>query len=463
MWSRNVVRTNIIYGKTMSQQNLLTREQKEAVGLLSIGTFLEYFDFMLYIHMAVLLNGLFFPQYDHDTNTLLTALTFFSTYLLRPVGALIFGWIGDNLGRRFTVIITTFMMAGSCVTMALLPTYDEIGITATWCVIACRIVQGMSSMGEIVGATVYLTEAVKPPQQCPVVTILSFLAALGGTAALGVASLTTLYDFNWRIAFWIGAIIAVIGFIARTTLRETIDFADAKRRMKRRFEDARRDVRVLENNPIWKEKVNKTTLLAYFLIQCGWPVCFYIAFIHCGDILMQSFHYSPEEVIHHNFFLGMVEMFGVLPLIYLSRFIYPVLILKVRFIIFTIFILFFPYLLNHVQTPLQLLCIQSFIMFFALEMIPAIALFIKHFPVLKRFTLTAVLYALSRALMFIVTGVICIYLTKYYGNYGLFIVLIPLLIGFAFGIYHFEKLEKEAGKCHEQDENCVFEIAEDSV
>lgn len=102
--------------------------------------------------------------------------------------------------------------------------------------------------------------------------------------------------------------------------------------------------------------------------------------------------------------------------------------------------------MNHVQTPLQLFCIQSFIMFFALEMIPAVAIFIKYFPVLKRFTFTAFLYALSRAGMFIVTGVICIYLTKYYGTYGLFVILIPLLVGFGFGIYHFEKLEREAGK-----------------
>ena len=107
--------------------------------------------------MAVLLNELFFPQYEPEVNSLVTVLTFFSTYLLRPIGALIFGWIGDNLGRKFTVVITTFIMAGCCVTMAMLPTYNDIGITATWCVILCRIFQGMSSMGEIIGAQVYLT------------------------------------------------------------------------------------------------------------------------------------------------------------------------------------------------------------------------------------------------------------------------------------------------------------------
>ncbi|WP_341789407.1 hypothetical protein [Rickettsia endosymbiont of Polydrusus tereticollis] len=81
-----------------AEQRGLTKEEKEAVGLLSIGTFLEYFDFMLYVHMAVLLNQLFFPEYDPRTASLLSASIFCITFVVRPLGALIFGWIGDNIG-----------------------------------------------------------------------------------------------------------------------------------------------------------------------------------------------------------------------------------------------------------------------------------------------------------------------------------------------------------------------------
>lgn len=94
-----------------SEQKSLTREQKEAVGLLSIGTFLEYFDVMLYVHMAVLLNELFFPETDPLTTRLIAALSFSSVFILRPFGAIIFGYIGDNFGRKLTVIITTTLMA----------------------------------------------------------------------------------------------------------------------------------------------------------------------------------------------------------------------------------------------------------------------------------------------------------------------------------------------------------------
>ncbi|MFV9874481.1 MAG: MFS transporter [Rickettsia conorii subsp. raoultii] len=89
------------------KQKSLNREQKRAIGLLYIGTFLEYFDLMLYVHMAVLINELFFPQYDTHVNRLLAVFSFCSTFIFRPLGALLFGWIGDNIGRKSTVIITT--------------------------------------------------------------------------------------------------------------------------------------------------------------------------------------------------------------------------------------------------------------------------------------------------------------------------------------------------------------------
>lgn len=129
----------------------LDKEQKRAVSLLSLGTFLEYFDLMLYVHMAVWLNELFFPKTDPHTASLLAAFAFCTTYIFRPIGALIFGFIGDHVGRKVTVIITIMFMALSCVFMANLPTYAQIGITASWIVTICRIVQGVSSMGELTG------------------------------------------------------------------------------------------------------------------------------------------------------------------------------------------------------------------------------------------------------------------------------------------------------------------------
>ncbi len=105
----------------VKEQTTLTREQKEAAGILSTATFLEYFDLMLYVHLAVLLNELFFPKYEPSVTSLLSAFTFCSTFIFRPLGAYIFGRIGDKLGRKSTVIMTTTLMALSCIVMANAP------------------------------------------------------------------------------------------------------------------------------------------------------------------------------------------------------------------------------------------------------------------------------------------------------------------------------------------------------
>jgi MFS family permease len=85
----------------------LTKTQKEAIGILSIGTFLEYFDLMLYVHMAIVLNELFFPKGDPIAYQLLTSFTFASTFIISPIGSFVIGWIGDKIGRKSTFILTT--------------------------------------------------------------------------------------------------------------------------------------------------------------------------------------------------------------------------------------------------------------------------------------------------------------------------------------------------------------------
>lgn len=431
----------------MEQANRLTREQKEAVGLLSIGTFLEYFDLMLYVHMIVLLNELFFPPTDPFMASLLSAFAFCSTYIFRPFGALIFGWLGDNIGRKHTVVITTFLMASSCMVMAVLPTYAQIGIAASWGVTICRIVQGMSSMGEIIGAQIYLSETIKRPKQYPIVALLSLLAALGGVVALGFTTLVINYSISWRYAFWFGAGVAIVGSVARTSLRETHDFVNAKKKISKTFNTMNKDITVLDGQKPWQEKIDPVHALNFFLIQCGWPICFYIAFVHCGSVLQLSFDYSVEQVIYQNFFVAASEMLGVfLLMVLLSYYLHPILILKIKLIIFSIISLLSPWILDNASTPIEIFLVQALMMFFVLEDTPAKTIFFDYFPVLKKFTSAAFLYAVSRAFMFVITSFGCVYFTNLYGNYGLLIIIIPVLVCYTYGVLHFERLEKKAGK-----------------
>jgi MFS family permease len=430
--------------KTANTFSSLKIEQREAVGLLSIGTFLEYFDIMLYVHMAVLLNELFFPKSDAHLTALTHAFAFCSTYFFRPLGALFFGWLGDQIGRKSTVVLTIFIMAVCCLIIAILPTYAQIGITASCILTVVRIIQGMACTGESTGSELYLTETTKPPIQYPVVSMLTVFTAVGTMAALGIATFVTSFQLNWRIVFLFGAGIALVGSVARTALKETPEFADAKRRIKRSFEQTNHSSSMVNSNYIVQEKVKVKTMLAYFFMHCTRPICFYFAYIHCGIILKDSFAYTPEQVISHNFILSIIDLFGLIVLALLSYKIYPLKILKVKLIVFFTFLLFSPYLLNHINSPLQLALIQVFAVFFAFDEMPGVSILYKHFPIFKRFTYTSILHALARAFMYVMVSFGLVYLTKYFGSYALLIISLPLSFGFAFGLSHFERLEMAA-------------------
>lgn len=412
----------------------LTRTQKESIGLLQIGTFLEYFDLMLYVHMAVLLNELFFPKTDPQTAALLSALAFSSTYFLRPVGALIFGWIGDNVGRKATVILTTLLMSISCMIMANIPTYAQVGITAAWIVTFCRVIQGLSSMGEIVGAEIYLTETIKEPSRYPAVGLIACSATVGSLFALFIASLAISACFNWRAAFWIGACIAVVGSIARTRLRETPEFINAKKRLKA---GENRNNLLDDQN----ESFNLKTILACFLIQSGYPVSFFLTYIYCGDILKNIFEYSPEQVIHNNLMVALVELIGYLVCVYICCKIHPLKILRTKVYMALPFFLALPICLQAIDSPNILFCLQLICILLSLTDFPATAVYYKYFPTLRRFTYTVFIFALSRAVMYTMTSFLLVYLTNKLGHMGLWLILLPVIYGFSWGIRYFEKLE----------------------
>ena len=195
----------------MSKPNL-TRQQKESIVLLSIGTFLEYFDLLLYMHLSSLLNDLFFPKTDPTVAWLLGAFAFSSTFMLRAVGGLIIGKLGDFAGRKVTIMITTFIMSGTCVVMGSLHTYAAIGIYASIVMIICRMLQGFSSLGEGMGALIYMQETLKSPNRYVASGIVDAASCVGSSLALAVASIALFTNFNWRFAFYMGAGLAVFGF-----------------------------------------------------------------------------------------------------------------------------------------------------------------------------------------------------------------------------------------------------------
>jgi len=395
--------------------------------------------------MGVLLNELFFPKTAPYAAMLIQAFGFCSIFIFRPVGVLIFGYIGDTYGRKSTVIITTSMMALSCVIMANLPTYSQIGITASWLITICRVFQGMSAMGEMIGAGIYLTETTKPPIQYPIVGCITVFSIIGAVAALVVATSILSCGLDWRFIFWFGAIITIIGGLARTILREPQEFIDA--RHKNQQKTINTEPQTVKQISVVEEQADKKTILFLFLMNCEWPITFYFVYIHCGNILKNSFGYSVDAIIHHNFIVALIQLLAVSFITFISYKIYPLKIIKIKLLMFFLFILVCPFLLNNITIPFHLLLIQIFIVSFADVVLPAAPIFLKHLPILKRFTYSGIIYALSRALMYLITSFGIIFLTKYFGSYGFLIIIIPIIIGCYLGVNYFEKLEKVLEGC----------------
>lgn len=232
-------------------------------------------------------------------------------------------------------------------------------------------------MGEFIGAQLYLTKITSSPIQYPVVALTSVFLILGGVVALGVASLSTSHGFNWRSAFWFGAMVALIGAVARNTLKETSDFAKARKIIDNSNNLDSQSNEINEIKKSIKNKDNKI-LFVLFIMECGWPVYFYFAYVFCGNILKQEFGFTPEQMIQQNFVVSIVQLVGIIALVFMSYNIYPPKIVKVKLVFFIIVAIASPFLINFIHTPYTVFFIQCCFIVFACDYVPAIPITYKY-------------------------------------------------------------------------------------
>jgi MFS transporter, MHS family, proline/betaine transporter len=420
----------------------LSRHQKEAVGLLQIGTFLEYFDLMLYVHMAVVLNGLFFPAMDTKTEAVMGALTFSSVYLLRPVGALIFGYIGDMIGRKVTVVLTTMMMAITCIILATLPTYSEIGITATYVFFMCRILQGMSSMGEVVGSQIYAVELIQEPRRHLAVSLINWCTMVGGLAALLITTYVINVAGNWRTAFWVGSCVAVVGSVARVRLRETPDFCNHLKDLRLKIRESQKNKLKFLYSECWRELKKKKTL-AYTSIMQPYPVSFYVAYIYFNIYLKKTFDLSPEYLVTHNLKTSIASVVFNLAICWLVTKHLPLKIYKVKIYVFIAALILTMFALNNNPSYMEISLIQIAFITIGLDTMPTNGIFMQNFAISQRFSVVSITWAASRLTAHLIFISSLVYLNEIIGFNALLVVFTPLIAMALWGLRYFERLEKQ--------------------
>jgi MFS family permease len=213
----------------------MTREEKKVIFASSLGTVFEWYDFYLYGSLAAIIAKQFFAALDPTAAFIAALMAFAAGFLVRPFGALVFGRLGDMIGRKYTFLVTILIMGLSTFVVGLLPGYGSIGIAAPIILVGLRLLQGLALGGEYGGAATYVAEHAPHGKRGAYTSwiqttatlglFLSLIIIIGTKEILGDAAFN---DWGWRVPFWMSFFLLIISVWIRLSLNETPAFKKMK-------------------------------------------------------------------------------------------------------------------------------------------------------------------------------------------------------------------------------------------
>ncbi|MGN6703524.1 MAG: MFS transporter [Burkholderiaceae bacterium] len=213
----------------------ITPEERKVIFASSLGTVFEWYDFYLYGSLAAIIAKQFFAGTDPNTAFIFALLAFAAGFIVRPFGALVFGRLGDMIGRKYTFLVTILIMGGSTFVVGLLPGYASIGIAAPIILITLRILQGLALGGEYGGAATYVAEHAPADKRGAFTSwiqttatlglFLSLLVILGTRTAMGEDAFSA---WGWRIPFLVSVFLLAVSVWIRLSMNESPAFAKMK-------------------------------------------------------------------------------------------------------------------------------------------------------------------------------------------------------------------------------------------
>ena len=259
------------------------------------GTFLEWYDFLTFATLAVVFAPLFFPSSDPNTALLASLATFGVGMVVRPIGAALFGSMGDRIGRKPVFMITIALMGLATLSVGFLPSYAQIGIWAPILLVSLRLLQGLSAGGEIGGSAVYLTEHAGDEYRGFKTSFLQLMGPLGILfSTLQIALLRhylTHEEFlawGWRVPFWISVVLLIIAFRARMALEETPVFLE----LTRNSEKVKNPLRSNFKDAHTRQRM----FLLFFCVSAGGAVLFFSVQVYTAIFLKTSVKLAPQVV-----------------------------------------------------------------------------------------------------------------------------------------------------------------------
>lgn len=286
----------------------VTRHEFTLIVASSFGALLEWYDFYIYAALAGTFSTLFFPGGNDTTAFLASLATFGAGFLVRPLGALFFGRLGDRIGRKYTFMATIVLMGVATVGVGLLPPFAKIGMLAPLLLVVLRLLQGFALGGETGGAATYLAEHSPAPRRGFYTSSLQTTATLGLLASIAVVSfcrsamdVRQFQEWGWRVPFLVSLVLLVISVWLRTRLAESPTFQEMKHAGR------------LSSSPI-SESFGKWENLKYVLIMLfstasGVGVVFGTGHFYSMYFLQNTLKVEPNTV---NLYLA-IALIGVFP------------------------------------------------------------------------------------------------------------------------------------------------------
>lgn len=336
----------------------------------SLGTVFEWYDFTIFVYLSKVMSDLFFPNTDQRVSLLLYFTVFILSYLIRPIGGVLFGYIGDRYGRKKVLFTTLLTMTLSTLFIGLIPTYKEIGILAPLAVLTFRLLQGLSVGGEGIGASTLIMESCEKSKSFLTSIIWAssgvgiLIASLVASSLFFIFDSNQMIDFGWRLAFVFGAFTGFIGVILRKYVKESNEFIYFKTKT---IKSKSFSTLILE------QKKNIIITLGLYEL-CA--LITYVIFMYMPNYLMIVTEYNNEFVriintISLALMLIMVPIFGYLGDIYNSRkllILFSSLLLILSFPLYKLMLMGFYYVIfAHIILAVLSAGYQGLITYFVLE------------------------------------------------------------------------------------------------
>lgn len=286
---------------------------RKAITAASLGNAMEWFDFGVYGFVAYALGKVFFPGADPGVQMVAALATFSVPFLIRPLGGLFFGMLGDKYGRQKILAITIVIMSISTFCIGLIPSYASIGIWAPILLLLCKMAQGFSVGGEYTGASIFVVEYSPDRKRGFMGSWLDFGSIAGFVLGAGVVVLIStlvgeekFLDWGWRIPFFIALPLGIIGLYLRHALEETPAFQQHVEKLEQGDRES------LQDGPkvSFKEIATKhwRSLLACIGLVIATNVTYYMLLTYMPSYLSHNLHYSED----HGVLIIIAIMIGML-------------------------------------------------------------------------------------------------------------------------------------------------------